>query len=247
MVVINLRLMLFILLSSISGFVWNDLMDVEEDKLKQKVRNPIATGRISPVLAYLLWGILTICSVILLFGFNQTVSLLGAVVLTVWCVYSWGPRLKNRPPLDLFAHGSWAMLYVLMGFGLCQPLTIRVVLIGTMVFCFGVVANLLQEIRDIAADGRTTVRELGSKRGATLTILLMLVSACCYILIVLEGFLPSICVAFVPFIYFVLKPLYDFRDASTVIAQLRFRGFLIGGGMVIAYLVLTGGRVVMLV
>ncbi len=124
------------LLSS-STYVWNDLIDVERDRLHPVKRfRPIASGSISKALATVL-GIACFVGGLLLASLLGKASL--AIVLTylfIQVLYNW--RLKRTPVADVFTLSVGFILRACLG-----AAAIQVVISGWLLYCTGALAMML--------------------------------------------------------------------------------------------------------
>lgn len=240
-----IHLSLFAVASSMSAFVANDLADVEEDRLKGKMRNPIASGRLRATSAYLAFALLAASSVFLLISLSGELVPLGLLVLALCWGYSWGPRLKDKPIVATLVHGAVPALFAVMGYALYSPVSASPVLLSLILLALSAMSDILQGIRDLEADSslrRTTVAILGVRRSVDAAIALMVAAAAAYALMVALGFLPWPLIAFVPLAYVLIDPLLKLRSggrtASQTIEALRLRGLALAAALIAAYLIL---------
>jgi len=233
-------LLLFIAVSSMSGFVLNDLCDVEEDKLKKECRNPISAGKIGFRESSIVFIALTLLSIALLCTLTKGPSILGLITLINFWLYSWGLRLKTKPFLDLIVHGAWPALYATMGYLLYLPLDLGILSLSLILFLLSMVSQILQELRDMETDNSSnTVKILKQRNSIKLTILLMLISITLYVSTSIMGFIPFIYIFLTPLFYLLAEPLTKTLsqkiDPPEAIAKLRIRGLILAALMVVLY------------
>jgi 4-hydroxybenzoate polyprenyltransferase len=244
---VDLRLipvLLFVALSSMSAFVLNDIMDVEEDKARGDWRNPIASGRLGKGAVLLAFAVLALLSLIPLPFMELRVTAIGITALLLLWIYSWGPRLKDRPILDLMTHGAGPALYALMGYALYGSLNIAPLLLAVIVFMLSCTSCILQQIRDMDAAtraARRTTSLIGMKRSVDLAMVLMLISIMIYVLMVSIGVLPPIFAIVIPYGVILMDPLSKLKigilKPEEVIKALRLRGSLLAAIMLLLYLI----------
>ena len=155
-----LPVLLFVAVSSIFGFVTNDIADAELDRKAGKLRNPVASGDLSVaaawtlVLAFLGGAAL---SIYLLSFLNR---LLGILVIMLFGGYSFGLRAKARPGLDVFCHASWNAIYGVMAYSVYHPIDFVGAGLSGMLFLLSMLAELVNEIRDHDSDSMTCNEQL---------------------------------------------------------------------------------------
>jgi len=241
-----IQLLIFITSSSISAFILNDLTDVEEDRLKGRCRNPIATGRLSVKAARNAFLITALTSIITLLALNIYVIAVGLLILSLYWSYSYGIRLKDKPPADLIIHGAIPALYIIAGYVTYRPLSTGAVLLSAMAFTLSCMSELLQELRDLNADTlrrKTTLAVIGVKGGVNASITLMILSITLYIVLTVINVIPIYFIAFTPLSYLLLSPLIKLKvgvvGVEDVINQLRLRGSLIALVIIATYVLLS--------
>ena len=238
-----LPVFLFVAVSSIFGFVINDIADAELDRNAGKLRNPVASGDLSVAAA---WGLvvvflgMTVFSIYLL-GFLG--RLLGILVVLLFAGYSSGLRIKGRPGLDVVCHGSWNALYGVMAYSVYRPLDFVGAGLGGMLFLLSMLAELVNEVRDYDYDRvmiRTTVTLVGKKWALKACVLLLFIVFTLFVSIVLVGGLPWVLLVFSPSIIFLIAPLinalrYDQKEQDLMPAFVK-RGTIIGLLLLVTYL-----------
>ena len=235
-------LLLFITFSSMSAFVLNDLMDAEEDRARGVWRNPIASGRLERGTVSLAFSILALLSLVFLLFLSFKVAVTGLLVLLLSWSYSWGPRFRDRPCLDLIVHGAGPALYVLMGYMLYKPVDFPSLLLAGITFSLSCISCILQQMRDMEVSSKKTTSLIGVRRSVDLAIAFMLMSILLYVAIVFIGALPSLFVIFILAGAILLKPLFALRKGlvkpEQAIEDLRRYGSLLALVMLLAYLLL---------
>ena len=117
-----LPVLLFVAVSSIFGFVINDIADAELDKKAGKPRNPVASGDLSAAAAWTLVVVLLGVATLSIYLLNFLNRLLGILVIMLFGGYSLGPRMKTRPVLDVFWHASGSGICGVMAYSVYRPL-----------------------------------------------------------------------------------------------------------------------------
>jgi 4-hydroxybenzoate polyprenyltransferase len=237
-------LVIFIAVFSTSAFVLNDL-DVEEDRLKEHWRNPVAFGRLTWRAALLGFVGLACISIVSLFALGTSLLPEGMMVIALCWGYSWRPRFKVLPVAAAIVHGAVPELYLVIGYLLYRPLTYAAVLIAGISFTLAMMTEVIQELRDVEADKnfrRTSAIIFGNPGTANLSIGLMTADVVMYWLLILDGFLSPLFAFFVPLVYFLYEPLVMLRkgslDPTGAISKLRNRGLAFSSLLVAAYLLL---------
>lgn len=175
-------MLLFLIVFSISAevfaFVVNDLSDVQVDSMNINTRNPLAAGMMDKRTATSVAIIFLIISVSVLMLLPSRIVLLGIAGLFLSLTYSWRIRAKFRPLLDVIYHSSLNSLPFFMGYMLYKPFDETCLLASFGLCIIGVLAELMQEIRDYDSDkalGKTTVVVLGKRRSLTICLVLLFV------------------------------------------------------------------------
>ena len=238
-----LPVLLFVAVSSIFGFVINDIADAELDGKAGKLRNPVASGDLS---AAATWGLVIVLlggaalSIYLLSFLNR---LLGILVIMLFGGYSFGLRLKARPGLDVVSHASWNATYGVMAYSVYRPLDFVGAGLAGVLFLLSMLAELVNEIRDHDSDRgmlRTTVTWLGKKRALKACVVLLFLVLVLFVSVVLVGGLPWILLAFSPSVIFLVAPIinalrYKQMEEELMPAFVK-RGTIIGLLLFVTYL-----------
>lgn len=106
----------FLIFCFLSGglYIFNDLQDLEEDRTHpQKRRRPLASGKLSPALAWAAFILLSLASLTAAFLLNRYFFLTAAVYLLLQLCYSL--KLKHIVILDVFAIALGFVLRVVAG------------------------------------------------------------------------------------------------------------------------------------
>lgn len=128
---ISISVMAFIAfcLISISVYLFNDLMDIEKDKKHPNKRyRPLASGRLSPLVAKIVFIIALFASLITSFFINMNFLLIVSAYFTIQLVYS--KLLKEVVILDVFSIASGFFLRVAAG-----AVAIRVPMSAWLLLC----------------------------------------------------------------------------------------------------------------
>jgi len=240
-----LPVLIFVAASSVFGFVINDIADADLDKKAGKLRNPVASGDMSVGAAWTLVVVIlgvVIVSIYLLSFLNR---LLGGLVILLFAVYSFGPRVKARPGLDIVCHASWSATYGLMAYSVYRPVDfVGVAFCGTL-FLLSMFVELVNEIRDYDSDRdmiRTTVTLLGKKAALKACIILFFSAFALLVSIVLVGRLPWALLAYSPSIIFLVTPIINAlrhqQNEQTLVSVLVKRGTIIGILLLVTYIAL---------
>jgi 4-hydroxybenzoate polyprenyltransferase len=167
---------LFIATSSAFGFVINDISDRGLDAHEPNPRNPLADGTCPLSVAYAISIALLVVSVICLALLPLSLVLLGGFELFIFITYSFGLEAKNIAGLDLVYHGLFPSLYGAMGYLLHRSPDLTGVVFFLLVFIFGAVAEIFNEIRDRAKDRlvrKNFVVVAGRTRAFVVTLVLL--------------------------------------------------------------------------
>ena len=101
-------------LTNSSVYVFNDVRDLHRDKVHERKRKrPVASGRITPMRAYVWGALLAVAGVLLATASNRRALALVGVYLALNIVYSLGA--KSVALLDVFLLASGFVLRVLFG------------------------------------------------------------------------------------------------------------------------------------
>ena len=167
---------LFIASSAAFGFVLNDTSDRSLDAHESSPRNPIADGTCPLTLAYKVCGLLLVVSLCFLALLPLPLIFIGSLELFIFFTYSVGIEVKNIAGLDLLYHGLFPSLYAAMGYLLYGSPSLTFVVFFSLVFIFGAVAEIFNEIRDFAKDRlirKNFVVVTGKARAFAVTLVLM--------------------------------------------------------------------------
>ena len=245
-----LPVLLFVAASSIFGFVINDIADAELDKNARKLRNPIASGDLSASTAWTITAIFLGIAILSLYPLNLLSKLLGVLVIILFSGYSFGPRAKTRPGIDIFCHASWNTLYGLMAYSLYRPIDFLAVGLSGLLFLSSMLVELLNEVRDHDSEKgmiKTTVTLIGKKRALKVCILILLLILSIFVSIILTGALPLALLIFSPSIVFlvmpIIKALGSERDEQKLLPTLSSRGTIIGIIIFVAYLIIRAAGI----
>jgi 4-hydroxybenzoate polyprenyltransferase len=170
----SMLLVIWIVYCALIGFAFviNNYYDVEIDRLHrgklESNKNPLVSGRVSRRGAQATMLILVCIAMLSLF-----VSLTGFVLvfinLLLVAAYSGGPRLKERPFLDIVTHGlMFGGLPFLAGFALAKgeigPEVLAVSAIPFLLGCEALIAHQVMDYEMDASSTRTTATIIGRER-----------------------------------------------------------------------------------
>jgi 4-hydroxybenzoate polyprenyltransferase len=189
-----LYLVVFIISASAFGFVINDISDRELDAYTPLPRNPLADGSMSLGSAVLVSAVLllmTLASMVLL---PEKLLWIEILILVLFVTYSFLIETKNIAGLDLVYHAVLPMLCGMLGYLLYHPLDLTGIIFFSLLAMFGLISELLNEIRDIEKDQnkrRNSVMIMGESAAFQWTIALMVLSLvlCAYLVTVQMGHL----------------------------------------------------------
>jgi 4-hydroxybenzoate polyprenyltransferase len=207
-----LPVLLFVAVSSIFGFVINDIADAELDRNAGKLRNPVASGDLSVAAAWGLVVVLLSVTALSIYFLSFLNGLLGILVILLFAGYSSGLRIKGRPGFDVVCHASWNTLYGVMAYSIYRPLDYVAAGLGGILFSLSMLAELINEIRDHDSDKamiRTTVTLVGKKMALKACVLLLFLVFALFVSIVLVGGLPWVLLVFSPAIIFLIAPIIN--------------------------------------
>jgi len=238
-----LPLLLFVAVSSMIGFVINDIADAELDRKAGKLRNPVASGDLSVAAAWALVAVLLGVAILSIYFLSFLNGLLGIVVIMLFGCYSFGPRTKARPGLDVVCHASWNTIYGVMAYSVYRPLDFVGAALGGMLFMLSMLAELVNEIRDHDSDRdmiRTTVTWIGKRRALKACVVLLFLVLALFVSVVLAGGLPWVLLVFSPSIIFLIAPIinalrYEQKEQDLMPAFVK-RGTIIGFLLLVTYL-----------
>jgi len=238
-----LPVLLFVAVSSIFGFVINDIADAELDRKAGKLRNPVASGDLSVVAAWALVVVLLGVASLSIYLLSFLNRLLGILVIMLFGGYSFGLRAKTRPGLDVVCHASWSAIYGVMAYSVYRPLDfVGAGLSGTL-FLLSMLAELVNEIRDYDSDRgmiRTTVTLVGKKRALKACVVLLFLVLALFVSVVLVGGLPWILLVFSPSIIFFVAPIINAlrneQKEQDLMPAFVNRGIIVGLLFLVTYL-----------
>lgn len=238
-----LPVLLFVVVSSIFGFVINDIADAELDRNAGKLRNPVASGDLSVAAAWGLVVVLLGVTALSIYLLSFMDRLLGILVILLFAGYSCGLRIKARPGLDVVCHASWNTLYGVMAYSVYRPIDSVGAGLGGMLFLLSMLAELVNGIRDHDSDRmmiRTTVTLVGKKTALKACVLLLFLVFALFVSIVLVGGLPWVLLVFSPSIIFLIAPIinalrYEQKEQDLMPAFVK-RGTIIGLLLLVTYL-----------
>jgi 4-hydroxybenzoate polyprenyltransferase len=238
-----LPVLLFVAVSSIFGFVINDVADAELDRKAGKLRNPVASGDLSLVAAWALVVVLLGVAGLSIYLLSFLNRLLGILVIMLFGGYSFGLRAKTMPGLDVVCHASWSAIYGVMAYSVYRPLDFVGAGLSVMLFLLSMLAQLVNEIRDYDSDRdmiRTTVTLVGKKRALKACIVLLFLVLALFVSLVLVGGLPWILLIFSPSIIFFVAPIINAlrneRKEQDLMPVFVNRGIIVGLLFLVTYL-----------
>ncbi len=240
------KLIIYAASGSISAFILNDIVDVDEDRVLSKFRNPLASGELGVGTAVILYLLTATASITSLVGFNIYVITLALTTLTLSYLYSVGIRFKELVPMDLVVHGLVPTLLVLTTYVTYRPLSLDSLILALIVFTSSLTVELLQEIRDLSVNSRSTVKYLGVKVSKDLTLTLVLITSALYILLTLSRYDLNYLIIYSPLTYLIVEPVIKFRggylSVEEVISKLRLRATLLVTLALITYIALNASQ-----
>jgi 4-hydroxybenzoate polyprenyltransferase len=207
-----LPVLLFVAVSSIFGFVINDIADAELDRKAGKLRNPVASGDLSVVAAWALVVVILGIAALSIYLLSFPNRLLGILVILLCAGYSFGLRAKTRPGLDVVWHAFVTAICVVMAYSVYRPLDFVGAGLSVTLFLISMFAELVNEIRDYDSDRgmiRTTVTLIGKKRALETCVVLLSLVLASFVSVVLIGGLPWFLLAFSPCIIFFVGPIIN--------------------------------------
>lgn len=178
-----LDILIFVLMISVFvgfSFAINDSFDVEEDRVKESRKNPVANGEISARRAKVFSLSLVLLGLLLSLWFSLIVFIYFTCLTFLSLFYSVPPlRFKSRFPLDILSHGlffgSLILILPALVFG---SFTIQLLLVSVSIFFLSVIIELWNHIIDFKSDTkarlRTTVCVIGLKRSERIAKILAL-------------------------------------------------------------------------
>lgn len=244
---LDLKLMLlglFIATSAAFGFIINDISDTNLDAHESRPRNPLADGTCPLSAAYatslVILGVSLICLVLL----PLPLILLGGVQLFIFATYSFGIKAKNIAGFDLVYHGLFPALYGAMGYLLYRSFDLTFSVLFLVLFIFGAVAEIFNEIRDYNKDRlirKNYVVVIGKRRAFGVTLALLAAAlACIAVFAVIHPRLRWLLVV-IPsgllLIYPVWQAMKDARFEPLFVHTVNTRAILIAIAMVVLFAV----------
>ena len=195
-------LVVFIIASSAFGFVVNDISDRELDAQTPFPRNPLADGSMSLRFAVLVSAVLLLITLVSMALLPAKLLWIEVLILFMFVTYSFLIETKNIAGLDLVYHAILPMLCGMLGYLLYHPFDRMGIIFFSLLAIFGIISELLNEIRDIEKDRnkrRNSVMIIGERAAFKWTIALMVLA------LILCAFLVSVEMG-----YFWLLPLFPF-------------------------------------
>ena|GEM_PF-1280344 len=237
------KLLVYATSGSISTFILNDIVDVDEDRVLSRFRNPLVNSELSVNTALILYLLTATASITALVGLNIYVITLALTTLTLSYLYSVGIRFKDLVPTDLLIHGLVPTLLTITTYITYRPLSLDLLILALIVFTSSITSELLQEIRDLSINSRSTVKYLGIKVSKDLILTLVMIASVLYILLTLSRYDLNYLVIYSPLTYFIIEPVIKFRSnylsVEEVISKLRFRTTLLVTLALTTYVVLN--------
>ena len=238
-----LPVLLFVAVSSMFGFVINDVADAELDRKAGKLRNPVASGDLSVAAGWALVLVLLGIGALSIYLLSFLNRLLGILVIMLFGGYSFGLKAKTRPGLDVVCHASWSATYGVMAYSVYRPLDFVGAGLSVMLFLLSMLAQLVNEIRDYDSDRgmiRTTVTLIGKKWALRACVVLLFLVLALFVSVVLAGGLPWILLIFSPSIIFFVIPIIDAlrneQKEQDLMPAFVNRGTIIGLLLLVTYL-----------
>jgi 4-hydroxybenzoate polyprenyltransferase len=237
-----LVLELFVATSAAFGFVINDISDRELDAQEPDPRNPLADGTCPLLAAYAIAVLLLVIAGICLLFLPLPLILLGGLELFIFATYSFCIEVKNIAGLDLVYHGMFPALYGAMGYLLYRAPDTTGAVFVLLVFIFGAVAEVFNEIRDYSKDRavrRNFVVLVGRQQAfaatlAAMTIAIAGTAAAAILQPQVYWLLP-----FVPFSLFLVHPVWqamrDEKHEPTFVRTVNTRAILLASSMIAGF------------
>jgi len=237
------KLLVYATSGSISTFILNDIVDVDEDRMLSRFRNPLVNSELSVNTALILYLLTATASITALVGLNIYVITLALTTLTLSYLYSVGIRFKDLVPTDLLIHGLVPTLLTITTYITYRPLSLDLLILALIIFTSSITSELLQEIRDLSINSRSTVKYLGIKVSKDLILTLVMIASVLYILLTLSRYDLNYLVIYSPLTYSIIEPVIKFRSnylsVEEVISKLRFRTTLLVTLALTTYVVLN--------
>jgi|GEM_PF-768202 len=236
---------LFIATSAAFGFVLNDISDRSLDTHEPSPRNPLADGTCPLTLAYQICGLLLVVSLCCLALLPLPLILLGGLELFIFATYSVWIKVKNIAGLDLLYHGLFPSLYAAMGYLLYGSPDLTGAVFFSLVFIFGAVSEIFNEIRDFAKDSlirKNFVVVAGKDRAFAVTLVLMTAVLGTTALFTL--FHPPLrwILVFIPFGLLLIHPvwqaMHDLRFEPLFVSTINRRAITLAIAMVVVFVII---------
>jgi 4-hydroxybenzoate polyprenyltransferase len=209
---------LFIATSAAFGFIINDISDRDLDAHESCPRNPLTDGTCPLSAAYAISIVLLLASLICLVMLPVPLILLGGLELFIFATYSFGIEAKNIAGLDLVYHGLFPALYGAMGYILYRSPDLTGAVFFLIVFIFGAVAEIFNEIRDYEKDRfirKNFVVVAGKRRAFVVTLVLLTAALACTIAFAIISPRLYWLLVFIPFGLLLIHPVWQaMRDAQ---------------------------------
>ena len=238
-------LMIFIASSAAFGFVLNDISDRGLDAFEPDPRNPLADGTCPLTLAYQICGLLLVVSLCCLALLPLPLILLGGLELSIFATYSIGIEVKNIAGLDLLYHGLFPALYGAMGYLLYGLPDLTGAVFFSLVFIFGAVAEIFNEIRDFAKDSlirKNFVVVAGKARAFAVTLVLMTIALSTTALFALLHPPFRWILVFIPLGLLLIHPvwqaMHDLRFEPLFVATINRRAIALAITMVVVFAII---------
>ena len=235
--------LLFVISSSIFGFVINDVADAKLDKKAGKLRNPVASDDLSERAAWVIVIAFLVVASLSIYLLNFLNRLLGILVILLFAEYSFGLRIKARPGLDVVSHASWNATYGVMAYSVYRPLDFVGAGLAGMLFLLSMLVQLVNQIRDHDTDRNmieTTVTVVGKKRALKVCLILLFLVLALFVGVVLVGGIPWILLAFSPSIILIAAPIFNAmrneQKEQELMPALVKRGTILGLLLLATYL-----------
>jgi len=215
-------LVVFIIATSAFGFVVNDISDRELDAKTAFPRNPLADGSLSLPAAVLVSAILLLITLVCMVLLPSKLLWIEILILFMFVTYSFFIETKNIAGLDLLYHAVLPMLCGMLGYLLYHPLDRMGIIFFSLLALFGIISELLNEIRDIEKDRikrKNSVMIIGEQAAFkwTMALMVLALTLCAFLVSVEMGYfwlLPLF-----PFGLILIKPVYRAMNDATYKTQ----------------------------
>lgn len=233
---------LFVATSAAFGFVINDISDCALDAQEPDPRNPLADGTCPHRVAYAIAAVLLIIPVICLVFLPMPLVLLGTLELFIFATYSFCIEVKKIAGLDLVYHGLFPGLYGAMGYLLYRAPDSTGAVFVLLVFIFGAVAEIFNEIRDYKKDQdvrRNFVVVVGKQRAFAVTLAAMNAAILGTALYAIMQPQFRWLLLFVPFGVFLVHPVWkamrDTQYEPTFVRTVNTRAIMLASSMIAVF------------